>query len=262
MFSFSLFALEKHKMKVLTQILATATLFLAAPLLVSAQDAPTTLRRDATPTPGTSPVAPTPEITPAKPVETPAPRAIETPTPKPVATPTSKTEATPAPAAEAKPTATPKEKAAVRTEKKAAEKAPAKPSVKKEPSESGGNPVSKLRAMEKEWANSAHDAATIEKMVANDFRGVTSAGKIVTKGSMLRDAKKNKGDSKSSTGHMDVRLYGPNVAVVVGTAKESGKTKEGKKWSNTYRFTDTWMERDGNWQCVASQATTLKKSPD
>jgi ketosteroid isomerase-like protein len=52
-------------------------------------------------------------------------------------------------------------------------------------------------------------------------------------------------------------MYGPNVAVVVGMANEKGTGKDGKAFDRTYRFTDTWMDRGGNWQCIASQVTLV-----
>jgi hypothetical protein len=54
-------------------------------------------------------------------------------------------------------------------------------------------------------------------------------------------------------------MYGSGVAVVVGMANEKGSGKDGKAFDRTYRFTDTWMDRGGNWQCIASQAMELRK---
>jgi ketosteroid isomerase-like protein len=47
------------------------------------------------------------------------------------------------------------------------------------------------------------------------------------------------------------------VAVVVGTAHEKGTGKDGKAFDRKLRFTDTWVERGGQWQCVASQLMKL-----
>ena len=68
---------------------------------------------------------------------------------------------------------------------------------------------------------SPRNTATIQKMVADDFIGVTGDGKIITKKTMLKESTDEKTDASFSVGHMDVRLYGPKVAVVVGTAKQS-----------------------------------------
>src|SRR5437660_1334407 len=55
-----------------------------------------------------------------------------------------------------------------------------------------------------------------------------------------------------------VHSYGPNMAVVVGTEREKGTGKDGKAFDRSFRFTDTWMLRNGQWQCVASQVMKLK----
>ena len=47
--------------------------------------------------------------------------------------------------------------------------------------------------------------------------------------------------------------------VVTGIAKETGNTKAGKTFTHSYRFTDTWVERNGEWQCVAAHAMALPK---
>ena len=54
-------------------------------------------------------------------------------------------------------------------------------------------------------------------------------------------------------------MFGDNVAVVTGLAKETGKTKAGKTFSHAYRFTDTWVLRDGEWKCVAAHAMAVPK---
>ena len=56
---------------------------------------------------------------------------------------------------------------------------------------------------------------------------------------------------------MDVHVYGPNIATVVGTSTEAGTDKDGKAFNRSYAWTDTWMERDGKWQCIASGGTPV-----
>ena len=105
-----------------------------------------------------------------------------------------------------------------------------------------------------------HDTSAIEKMVADDFIGTSSSGKQGDKSTLLAEAKRDTNTYASAvSSDMTVRTFGSNVAVVTGIAKESGKTKSGKAFSHTYRFTDTWVERDGEWQCVAAQAMALPK---
>ena len=100
----------------------------------------------------------------------------------------------------------------------------------------------------------------IEKIVADDFIGTSSSGKQGDKAKLLAEAKRDTNTYTSAvSSDMTVRIFAPNVAVVTGIAKESGKTKAGKAFSNAYRFTDTWVERNGEWQCVAAHAMALPK---
>ena len=55
-----------------------------------------------------------------------------------------------------------------------------------------------------------------------------------------------------------VQMFGPNVAVVTGRAREVGTGKDGKTFDRAFLFTDTWMMRAGKWQCIASQVNKIK----
>jgi ketosteroid isomerase-like protein len=119
-----------------------------------------------------------------------------------------------------------------------------------------------LKALEARWEASfmTHDITVIEQLVAEDFVGTSSSGKLGNKSTMISEAMKDKNvyTSAQST-DMIVHSFGPSVAVVTGVARESGKTPKGKAFSHAYRFTDTWVERNGAWQCVAASAMALPK---
>ena len=105
-----------------------------------------------------------------------------------------------------------------------------------------------------------HDVSIIEELVADDFVGTSSSGKVGTKSTMLAEARKDKNVYTSAvSSDMTVHIFGPGIAVVTGVARETGKTTAGKAFSQAYRFTDTWMERNGVWQCVAASAMALPK---
>jgi hypothetical protein len=101
--------------------------------------------------------------------------------------------------------------------------------------------------------------------VADDFIGTSSSGKQGDKATLLAEAKRDNNTYTSAvSSDMNVRMFGPSVAVVTGIAKETGKTKAGKTkagktFTHSYRFTDTWVERNGEWQCVAAHAMALPK---
>jgi ketosteroid isomerase-like protein len=119
-----------------------------------------------------------------------------------------------------------------------------------------------LKALEQRWESSyvTHDVSIIEELVADDFVGTSSSGKVGNKSTMIAEARKDKNVYTSAvSSDMTVRIFGPGVAVVTGVARETGKTTAGKPFSQAYRFTDTWMERNGVWQCVAASAMALPK---
>ena len=106
-----------------------------------------------------------------------------------------------------------------------------------------------LKDNENRWsaALAKHDTATIESMVAADFIGVNSTGKVQNRRAMLAEVKSDKDTYTSAKAEkLDVHMYGSSVAVVVGMANEKGTGKDGKAFDRTYRFTDTWMDRGGN----------------
>jgi len=183
----------------------------------------------------------------------------ETATPASQETPSTTIEETPAPTPEAKAATSPtKEPDAQKKEEPATTPAP----VKTTPSARGKkmSVSAMLKDNENRWsaAIAKHDTATIESMVAPDFVGVNSRGKVQNRRAMLAELKSDK-DTYTSTKaeKLDVHMYGPGVAVVVGMAHEKGTDKDGKAFDRTYRFTDTWMDRGGNWQCIASQVTLV-----
>jgi ketosteroid isomerase-like protein len=122
--------------------------------------------------------------------------------------------------------------------------------------------AAKLKALESRWEASfmTHDITVIEQLVAEDFVGTSSSGKLGNKSSMIAEAMKDKNTYTSAvSSEMIVHSFGPSVAVVTGVARESGKNPKGKAFSHAYRFTDTWVERNGTWQCVAASAMALPK---
>jgi ketosteroid isomerase-like protein len=122
--------------------------------------------------------------------------------------------------------------------------------------------TAQIKQLESRWEASLlkHDTSEIERIVADDFIGTSSSGKQGDKATLLAEAKRDTNTYMSAvSSDMSVRLYGPNVAVVTGVARETGKTKAGKTFTNSFRFTDTWVERNGEWQCVAAHAMALPK---
>jgi ketosteroid isomerase-like protein len=125
-------------------------------------------------------------------------------------------------------------------------------------------PEATLREIENKWEASImlHDPSVAKEYLGNDFRGVSSKGKILNKSTLLSEIKKDTDTYTSAkNGKVDVRVFGGHFAVVTGTSTEEGKAKDGKAFKRSYRWTDAWVDRNGKWECVASQAMLLPNSP-
>ncbi|HEY2125138.1 MAG TPA: DUF4440 domain-containing protein [Chthoniobacterales bacterium] len=186
----------------------------------------------------------TPERTPVPPAAAEEPpaetRRVEPSTAEPAATPTLPTAAKKTSVTKLKSVPPP-------------ETAPAKPLTK-------GRVPGYLKEMENKWeaAIVAHDPSVVDELVASDFSGINSRGRFINKAALLAELKGDTDAYKSAKNDkLNVRIYGSSTAVVTGSARAQGTTKDGKIFDRTYRFTDTWMERDGKWQCVASQDSIL-----
>jgi ketosteroid isomerase-like protein len=169
-------------------------------------------------------------------------------------------EETPAPAAEKKAEAatSPKSAATATGKKEATTSTAAKPAAAT--TAPSGKKMS-VKEMEEKWEASvpSHDSSTVQGFVASDFVGVSSQGKFTDRDSMLAEFKKDKDTYKSAKNEkLNVKAFGPNVMVVTGRAREKGTSKDGKAFDRTFLFTDTWVLRGGQWQCIASQINKVK----
>jgi ketosteroid isomerase-like protein len=223
--------LKERPMKIIISFLATV--FLAAMTFAqeeSASPAPTTEEK----------ASATVEESPAsKPAEATAPAAEK------------KAE----PAKAAAPATAQKKETAATAAKPAASAAAAAPSGKKMSVEAS------IKDMEEKWEASVptHDYSKVQGFVAADFVGISSKGKFTNRSSMLAEFKSDKDTYTSAKNEkLNVKTFGPNVAVVTGRAREKGTGKDGKTFDRTYLFTDTWVLRGGQWQCVASQVMKVK----
>lgn len=150
----------------------------------------------------------------------------------------------------------PQEKAATATSKKE----PSSPFPSAAPIRKKLSPQAALKDAENRWAAAigSHDRAVIDSLVARDFIGVNLKGKIQNKRGLMGEMKGDKDQYSSSTNEkLEVNMYGPALGVVAGTYRARGTDEHGKPFDRSIRFTDTWLERNGQWQCIASQIMML-----
>jgi ketosteroid isomerase-like protein len=113
--------------------------------------------------------------------------------------------------------------------------------------------------LENEWAEAwvKHDIAFFERIEADDYTWTSPSGEVWAKArdlAFVRSLSSGEGTSLSYVSdEVKVRIYG-DAAVVTGrdTVK---KTKDGQDVSHQERWTDTWIKRDGRWQCAPKSRT-------
>ena len=120
--------------------------------------------------------------------------------------------------------------------------------------------ASKIIAMENLWnrAELNNDAPAVRLLLADDFVMTVAEGTLYNKAQIVASVadKTYRPEALQST-DMAVHYYG-NTAVVTGAYYEKGVDK-GKSWVRRGRFTDTWMNLGGRWQCIASHFSVKSK---
>lgn len=100
------------------------------------------------------------------------------------------------------------------------------------------------------------DAAGLAPLLADDFMLVHSDGRVQYKTDYLGDlSTKSRVNNAIVNEDVKARLYG-DTAIVTGKSIQSG-TSDGKPWSGSFRFTRTWVRKDGNWVLVSSHSSRI-----
>ena len=100
------------------------------------------------------------------------------------------------------------------------------------------------------------DTTALSRMVAAEFVEISRFGTLRSRADNIRDIAS--GDLRLETVRYDslaVRIYG-DVAVLTGIADNTG-TFRGMAFSGRIRYMRIFVRRDGRWQAVAMQQTSL-----
>jgi ketosteroid isomerase-like protein len=107
--------------------------------------------------------------------------------------------------------------------------------------------------LEEAWAKAVvkRDAATFKRLLAPGFV-YTEDDRVQTGEQLTRDIVSGT-DTVTEARNEDLKThtYG-NTMVVTGWLIMRGRSG-GKPFERRYRFTDTWLKRDGRWQIIAAQ---------
>jgi ketosteroid isomerase-like protein len=115
--------------------------------------------------------------------------------------------------------------------------------------------------LENDWVTAIEkkDAATLDRLIAEDFAGTSPTAHTYTKTNAIDDLKNAKYVVEAMTlDDVSVNVYG-NVAVAF-TSQEEKSQYAGADTSGHYHFTDVWVKKDGRWQAVASHGTRYDKA--
>jgi ketosteroid isomerase-like protein len=117
-----------------------------------------------------------------------------------------------------------------------------------------------IKKLEQNWVQATvkEGAAAVDQYEADDIITTDPSGRVTDKAQDKLDL--GSGDFKFQSeelSDMKVHIYG-STAVAAGTNTLKG-TYKGQNISGKYRFTDTWVKRNGKWQVVASQYTSVQQ---
>jgi ketosteroid isomerase-like protein len=115
--------------------------------------------------------------------------------------------------------------------------------------------------LEQEWftIQQANDWAKLSKIISDDFVIVDSDGSLGNKASMVAGYKEEAPRVVSLKMQVLVaHAVAANTVIASGLDDIATKDSGGSTVHRYERFIDTWVLRDGRWQCVAEQITLTK----
>jgi len=117
-----------------------------------------------------------------------------------------------------------------------------------------------VEALEEQWrkAQLAGDIATMDRMLSEDFIGISMTGQVNTKAQQLDRMRTRKlVITKVQLSDMKVKLLG-SVAIVTSRAEVEG-TNEGVSMKGMYRYTRVYQRLpSGEWKITSFEATRMQ----
>jgi ketosteroid isomerase-like protein len=116
----------------------------------------------------------------------------------------------------------------------------------------------KIIALENLWNQMQlnHDADAMGKLLDEDFVFTDYDGTVMSKAQFL-DSIRDMSYHLTVEASEDMKLHRHgDTVVIIGATHEKG-TYKGKPYQHRGRFTDTWMKKNGQWLCIASQLSLI-----
>jgi len=114
-----------------------------------------------------------------------------------------------------------------------------------------------LKEMEDKWvkASLASDGDALIPLLSEDFININSDGSVLNKRETMERMKRSKMEI-SELSDVQVTAHGDS-AVVTGVWTGKGTDSKGKAFAGKERWADTWVKKNGKWQCVASASAPI-----
>ncbi|HWN08925.1 MAG TPA: nuclear transport factor 2 family protein [Pyrinomonadaceae bacterium] len=119
------------------------------------------------------------------------------------------------------------------------------------PTESAATAEESILQLTREWlaAEESNDRATLERIIADDFRGTAPGGQTIFKVDVIPEEGSQSGLAISAS-NLKARVFG-DAAVV----SANGVSKKGEK--GELRFTLVFAKRNNRWQMVAGHLSAV-----
>jgi ketosteroid isomerase-like protein len=120
-----------------------------------------------------------------------------------------------------------------------------------------------IETLELQWrgAQLNNNAAVIDRLLADDYLGISALGMLETKSDVLA---LTRGGTRKITeldiSDVKIRIYG-DTAVVTSKVDLVGKS-EGRDISGRYRYTRVYTNRGGQWKIVSFESSRMPGSDD
>lgn len=102
------------------------------------------------------------------------------------------------------------------------------------------------------------DAKTLRENMDSQFTQVSSRGEVTDLDQNIAEVSKRDPFYTEFRNHdQKVRIYG-DAAIIIGITTTKGKTGN-ESFDMDFKYTDTYIYRDGHWLLAASHASRLKK---
>lgn len=122
---------------------------------------------------------------------------------------------------------------------------------------------SKIVALEQLWnqAYKSGDTKALDSILDDQIVLVNDDGSIQTKSEFLATVKPASPQANAQQQQVEpdsfhVSIHG-NVAIATGVMRVKG-VENGKAYTRRERFVDTWLQKQGHWVCIGTDATPVQ----